>query len=53
MQNAAGQVVAVTAWGGTAGPSGCGGLAQGVLLAPQRSWIDGVLAGWGARARWE
>jgi secreted trypsin-like serine protease len=45
-------VVAVTSW--STGPSGksCGLLSQGVLVAPQRRWIDGTLAGWGERANW-
>ncbi|MBN9061317.1 MAG: hypothetical protein BGP06_15270 [Rhizobiales bacterium 65-9] len=53
MLDAAGRVVAITAWGGTGGASGCAGPAQGVLVGPQRAWIDRILAGWGARARWE
>ena len=43
-----GAVVAVAAWVKDA----CGGLTQGVLLGPQRDWIDRTLAGWGASARW-
>ncbi|MCJ2081378.1 S1 family peptidase [Methylobacterium sp. J-090] len=42
-------VVAVAAWVGGA----CGGLSQGVLLGPQRAWIDATLAGWGLAARWD
>ena len=40
-------VTAIVAW--TAGASGhrCGTLTQGPLLAPQREWIDSVLARWG------
>ncbi|SFG42895.1 trypsin-like serine protease [Methylobacterium gossipiicola] len=41
-------VVAVAAWVGGA----CGGLSQGVLVGPQRAWIDATLAGWGLAARW-
>ena len=41
-------VVAVAAWVKDA----CGGLTQGVLLGPQRDWIDRTLSGWGAAARW-
>ena len=41
-------VVAVAAWVKGA----CGGLTQGILLGPQRDWIDRTLAGWGAGARW-
>jgi hypothetical protein len=50
-----GAVVAVAGWargeGGRA--AGCGGLTQGVLVGPQRAWIDATLARWGAAARWE
>lgn len=42
-------VVAVAAWVGGA----CGGLSQGVLVGPQRAWIDATLAGWGLAARWD
>ncbi len=42
-------VVALAAWIGGA----CGGLSQGVLLGPQRAWIDATLAGWGLAARWD
>ncbi|KPF65510.1 hypothetical protein IP69_17590 [Bosea sp. AAP35] len=47
-----GGVVAVTSW--STGPSGksCGLLSQGVLVAPQRSWIDGTLSQWGEAASW-
>ena len=49
---AAGAVLAVTSW--ATGPRGeCGGVTQGVLVGPQRAWIDATLARWGAGARWE
>ncbi|KQP61680.1 trypsin-like serine protease [Methylobacterium sp. Leaf108] len=41
-------VLAVSAWIG----GGCGGVSQGVLLGPQRDWIDRTLAGWGTTATW-
>lgn len=41
-------VVALAAWVKDA----CGGLTQGVLLGPQRDWIDRTLSGWGVTARW-
>ncbi|MBB5762649.1 trypsin-like serine protease [Methylorubrum rhodesianum] len=41
-------VAAVAAWVKDA----CGGLTQGILLGPQRDWIDRTLAGWGSAARW-
>lgn len=43
-----GRVVALAAWV----RDGCGGLTQGILLGPQRDWIDRVLADWGLAARW-
>ncbi|WP_132254826.1 S1 family peptidase [Methylobacterium segetis] len=45
-----GAIVAVTAWVG-GGP--CGAISQGVLLGPQRDWLDRTLQGWGRRAVWE
>lgn len=52
MIGADGGVVAVTSW--STGPAGksCGLLSQGVLVAPQRNWIDGTLAKWSERASW-
>jgi len=52
MTGADGGIVAVTSW--STGPSGktCGLLSQGVLVAPQRNWIDGTLATWSQRASW-
>ncbi len=45
-------VIAVTSW--STGPKGrqCGLLSQGVLVAPQRAWIDHALSQWGESARW-
>jgi Trypsin len=43
-----GGVLALSAWIG----GSCGGLTQGILVAPQRDWIDRVLGGWGRSARW-
>jgi hypothetical protein len=47
-----GAITAVTSW--STGPSAksCGLLSQGVLVAPQRSWIDGTLSQWGENASW-
>lgn len=49
---ASGSVTAITSW--STGPKGrdCGLLTQGVLVAPQRSWLDRVLSQWGEAARW-
>ena len=46
-------VFAVATWSRGAGSRQCGVLSQGVLLGPQRPWIDRILAGWGRAARWE
>jgi hypothetical protein len=43
-----GSVLALAAWVGGA----CGGLTQGVLVGPQRAWIDRALDAWGVSARW-
>ncbi len=45
-------VVAVTAFASGNGAKGCGGLTQGVLVGPQRDWIDRTLAAWGRKASW-
>ena len=52
MVSDAGEVVAVSSW--STGPSGrkCGLLSQGVLVAPQRGWIDKTVSAWGESARW-
>ncbi len=52
MLSEGGGVVAVTSW--STGPSGknCGLLSQGVLVAPQRNWIDRTLSQWGESATW-
>lgn len=41
--------LAVSAW---VGGGACGSISQGVLLGPQRDWIDRTLAGWGRSAGW-
>ncbi len=47
-----GEIVAVASW--STGPKGksCGLLSQGVLVAPQRNWIDRTLSNWGESANW-
>ncbi|WP_043751638.1 S1 family peptidase [Methylobacterium nodulans] len=45
------RIVAVTTW--ASGAKGCGGFSQGVLLGPQRAWIDRIAAEWGVAVRWE
>ena len=41
------KIVAITNWADGKGRALCGSLTQGTLVAPQRSWIDGILRGWG------
>jgi len=45
-------VVAVTSWSSPVKGRGCGGTTQGILLGPQRAWIDRTLAGWKRKAEW-
>jgi hypothetical protein len=40
----AGTVVAVTAWAEGSGGRRCGAITQGVLVAPERAWIDATIA---------
>ncbi|MGI6245166.1 MAG: S1 family peptidase [Pseudochelatococcus sp.] len=47
-----GAVIAVSTWAKGAGGSACGLYTQGVLVAPQRGFIDGTLARWGRKADW-
>jgi Trypsin len=49
----ANDVLAVSTWATGAKGRGCGAYSQGVLLGPQRAWIDGTLQGWGRNARWQ
>jgi len=46
-------VFAVATWATGAKGRSCGEYSQGVLLGPQRAWIDATLQGWGLSARWE
>jgi hypothetical protein len=39
-------VVAIVAWTSGSGAGHCGALTQGPLVAPQRDWIDSILARW-------
>jgi hypothetical protein len=51
--SAGGTVTAITSWSSGAGRRTCGALTQGILLGPQREWIDRILQDWGRTARWE
>jgi hypothetical protein len=48
-----GSVLAITTWATGVKGRTCGQYSQGVLLAPQRGWIDATLARWGASANWQ
>jgi hypothetical protein len=52
MLAADGALLAVIAFAEGAGKAHCGKLTQGVLVAPQRAFIDTSLARWGAAAQW-
>lgn len=41
-------VEAIALWSAGDGAKRCGTLTQALWLAPQRRWIDGIMAGWGA-----
>jgi hypothetical protein len=43
---------AIATWATGSTGRGCGAISQGVLLGPQRAWIDATLAGWGRSAEW-
>jgi hypothetical protein len=45
-------VVAITSWSSPARGRSCGGTTQGVLLGPQREWIDRTLKAWGRATSW-
>lgn len=45
-------VVAITSWSTAAQGQGCGGITQGILVGPQRAWIDQTLASWKRTAQW-
>lgn len=49
---AEGAVIAVSTWAKGSGGSQCGLYTQGVLVAPQRGFIDGTLKRWGRAADW-
>lgn len=46
-------VFAVSTWAKGSKGRDCGDYSQGVLLGPQRDWMDATLHGWGRSARWE
>ena len=47
-----GNVAAVTSWSSPARGRSCGGMTQGILLGPQRDWIDRTVKGWNRSVRW-
>lgn len=47
-----GRVVAITSWARGRAGKACGELTQGILVAPQRAWIDTTLSLWSRTANW-
>jgi hypothetical protein len=45
-------IAAITSWSAPARGKSCGGLTQGILVGPQREWIDRILKGWSRAALW-
>ena len=45
-------VAAITSWSSPAKGQSCGGITQGILLGPQRDWIDRTLNAWNRAASW-
>jgi hypothetical protein len=52
IMDASGSIAAVTSWAAGEGKRGCGTMSQGVLVGPQKGWIDRTLAGWRRAAEW-
>ncbi len=52
MLDSEGALMAIIAFAEGKGGARCGKLTQGVLVAPQREFIDRTLAAWGESARW-
>ena len=49
----AGSVFAITTWTTGPGNRACGALTQGVLLGPQRGWIEQVTRRWNRQPNWQ
>jgi hypothetical protein len=45
-------IAAITSWSSSSKGRGCGGITQGILVGPQREWIDRTMKGWGRAAPW-
>ena len=45
-------VAAITSWSSPVKGRSCGGVTQGILVGPQREWIDRILKGWNRAALW-
>lgn len=43
------KLIAITVWSAGIGARKCGDLTQGVLVAPQRAWIERIMRQWGGR----
>ncbi|WP_414471686.1 S1 family peptidase [Microvirga sp. M2] len=45
-------IAAVTSWSSPTRGKSCGGITQGILLGPQKDWIDRTLRAWNRAASW-
>jgi len=45
-------VAAITSWSSPARGKSCGGITQGILLGPQKDWIDRTLKAWSRTVSW-
>lgn len=45
-------IAAITSWSSPGKGRSCGGVTQGILVGPQREWIDRILKGWNRAALW-
>ena len=48
----AGAVMAVTTWARGGGTAQCGSMTQGILVGPQRAWIERTLQTWSSAGAW-
>jgi hypothetical protein len=45
-------IAAITSWSSPAKGRSCGGVTQGILVGPQREWIDRTLKDWDRKVNW-
>jgi V8-like Glu-specific endopeptidase len=47
-----GEVFAIAAWSTGSSGRNCGNLSQGILLGPQKNWVDRTAGNWASRVIW-